>query len=74
MVLYLNGMPVSAIELKKAGSESADVAAAHAQLQTYLREFPMAFRFNLLNLISDGIIAKFGTAFTPEPLLSVERG
>ncbi|ALO65797.1 DEAD/DEAH box helicase [Arthrobacter alpinus] len=65
MVLYLNGMPVSAIELKKAGSESADVAAAHAQLQTYLREFPMAFRFNLLNLISDGIIAKFGTAFTP---------
>lgn len=65
MVLYLNGMPVSAIELKKAGSESADVAAAHAQLQTYLREFPMAFRFNIFNLISDGIIAKFGTAFTP---------
>lgn len=65
MVLYLNGMPVSAIELKKAGSETADVAAAHAQLQTYLREFPMAFRFNVLNLVSDGIIAKFGTAFTP---------
>lgn len=65
MVLYLNGMPVSAIELKKAGSESADVAAAHAQLRTYLREFPMAFRFNVLNLISDGIIAKYGTAFTP---------
>ena len=32
-------MPVSIIELKKAGS-SADVSAAHAQLQTYLREFP----------------------------------
>ncbi|PYI69905.1 DEAD/DEAH box helicase [Arthrobacter livingstonensis] len=65
VVLYLNGMPVSAMELKRAGSESADVAAAHAQLQTYLREFPMAFRFNVLNLVSDGVIAKYGTAFTP---------
>ncbi|MGO4384666.1 type I restriction endonuclease subunit R [Specibacter sp. RAF43] len=65
VVLYLNGMPVSAIELKKAGSASADVAAAHAQLQTYLREFPMAFRFSVFNLVSDGIIAKYGTAFTP---------
>ena len=45
VVLYCNGMPVSIIELKKAGSENADVAAAHAQLATYLREFPMAFRF-----------------------------
>lgn len=32
VVLYCNGMPVSIIELKKASSQSADVAAAHAQL------------------------------------------
>ncbi|TDW28937.1 type I restriction endonuclease subunit R [Cryobacterium psychrophilum] len=65
LVLYCNGMPVSIIELKKAGSETADVAAAHAQLQTYLREFPMAFRFCVFTLASDGILAKYGTPFTP---------
>ena len=32
LVLYCNGLPVSIIELKKAGNENADVAAAHAQL------------------------------------------
>lgn len=65
VVLYCNGMPVSIIELKKAGSSIADVAAAHAQLQTYLREFPMAFRFCVFTLTSDGIQAKYGTPFTP---------
>ncbi|MGH3789176.1 MAG: type I restriction endonuclease subunit R [Pseudonocardiaceae bacterium] len=65
VVLYCNGMPVSIIELKRAGSEQAGVAAAHAQLQTYLREFPMAFRFAVCTIVSDGIIAKYGTPFTP---------
>ncbi|WP_246020965.1 type I restriction endonuclease subunit R [Arthrobacter echini] len=65
LVLYCNGMPVSIIELKKAGSYHADVAAAHAQLQTYLREFPLAFRFCVFTLASDGIDARYGTPFTP---------
>ncbi|MDI3195750.1 type I restriction endonuclease subunit R [Pseudarthrobacter sp. AL07] len=65
VVLYCNGMPVSIVELKKAGSPHADVAAAHAQLQTYLREFPLAFRFCVFTLASDGIEAKYGTPFTP---------
>ncbi|MDQ0261192.1 type I restriction endonuclease subunit R [Sinomonas atrocyanea] len=65
VVLYCNGMPVSAVELKKAGAEHGDVAAAHAQLATYLREFPLAFRFAVFNLASDGIDAKYGTPFTP---------
>jgi len=65
VVLYCNGMPVSVIELKKAGSQQADVAAAHSQLQTYLREFPMAFRFAVCTVASDGILAKYGTPFTP---------
>jgi type I restriction enzyme R subunit len=63
--MYCNGMPVSIIELKKAGSLHADVAAAHAQLQTYLREFPMAFRFAVCVIATDGIFAKYGTPFTP---------
>ncbi|RZU62855.1 type I restriction endonuclease subunit R [Zhihengliuella halotolerans] len=65
VVLYCNGMPVSIMELKKAGSKTADVAAAHSQLQTYLREFPLAFRFSLFTFASDGIDAKYGTPFTP---------
>lgn len=65
VVLYCNGLPVSIVELKKAGSATADIAAGHAQLQTYLREFPLAFRFCVFTLVSDGIIAKYGTPFTP---------
>ncbi|GEP37519.1 DEAD/DEAH box helicase [Nocardioides psychrotolerans] len=65
IVLYLNGLPVVIAELKRAGSESADIASAHAQLATYLREFPMAFRFAVLSIISDGITARYGTPFTP---------
>ena len=58
-------MPVSVIELKRAGSRYADPAAAHEQLKTYLREFPMAFRFSVFTLVSDGLTAKYGTPFTP---------
>jgi len=65
LVLYCNGLPVAIIELKRAGTRSADVAAAHAQLQTYVRELPMAFRFAVLTVASDGVIAKYGTPFTP---------
>jgi type I restriction enzyme R subunit len=65
VVLYLNGLPVVIAELKRAGSEAADIASAHAQLATYLREFPMAFRFVVLSIISDGITARYGTPFTP---------
>src|SRR5699024_1779118 len=65
LVLYCNGLPVSIIELKRAGSASADVAAAHAQLQTYVRELPHAFRFAVFTVASDGVLAKYGTPFTP---------
>lgn len=65
VVLYVNGLPVAIIELKKAGSQRADVAAAHAQLETYVRELPMAFRCCVLVVASDGLVAKYGTPFTP---------
>ncbi|MEU7756716.1 type I restriction endonuclease subunit R [Micromonospora sp. NPDC049171] len=65
IVLYLNGLPVSIIELKNAADENATLTGAHAQLQTYLAEFPLAFRHAVLCLISDGITAKYGTPFTP---------
>jgi type I restriction enzyme R subunit len=65
VVLYLNGMPVALVELKNAGSQRTDVAAAHAQLRTYVRELPLAFRFAVLVVASDGVTARYGTPFTP---------
>lgn len=65
LVLYCNGLPVVIVELKRSGSAAANVAAAHAQLGTYLREFPMVFRFCVLTLVSDGVETKYGTPFTP---------
>ena len=66
VVLYCNGLPVAVIELKKPGALHADLDAAHAQLQTYLREFPTAFRFCVFTVISDGVTARYGTPFTPQ--------
>lgn len=65
IVLYLNGMPVVIVELKTASAKRTDIASAHAQLATYLRELPMAFRFCVASVISDGITARYGTPFTP---------
>ncbi|MFC4603143.1 type I restriction endonuclease subunit R [Rhodococcus kronopolitis] len=64
LVLYLNGMPVSIVELKRAGSEHAGLVEAHAQLCTYVAEFPLAFRYAVFSLVSDGITARYGTPFT----------
>ncbi|NLE80632.1 MAG: type I restriction endonuclease subunit R [Rhodococcus sp.] len=64
IVLYLNGMPVSIVELKRGGSAHTSLAGAHAQLETYVREFPLAFRFAVFNLVSDGITTSYGTPFT----------
>ncbi|MFD5753337.1 type I restriction endonuclease subunit R [Streptomyces sp. NPDC127033] len=65
VVLYVNGLPLAVIELKSAAAENATLKSAHAQLRTYVTEFPIAFRYNVLCLVSDGITAKYGTAFTP---------
>lgn len=64
VVCYLNGLPVAFFELKKpAGKSTAE--EAFNQLQTYVAEFPMAFRFANVVVASDGLDAKYGTPFTP---------
>ena len=65
VVVYLNGMPIAVFELKKPSDSTKGLAGAHAQLGTYLREFPMAFRFAVLTVVSDGYDALYGTPFTP---------
>ncbi|WP_346006815.1 type I restriction endonuclease subunit R [Janibacter terrae] len=65
VVLYLNGLPVAVIELKQAGAANIDITAAHAQLTTYVRDLPMAFRTVVMTVASDGLSARYGTPFTP---------
>ena len=59
VILFLNGLPLVVIELK--GTEGADIAAAFNQLETYKAQVPDLFRFNLLSVISDGVLARYGT-------------
>ena len=64
VVLYVNGLPLVVVELKQAGTPEATIAKAHAQLGTYLTEFPAAFRPVVATVVSDGISARYGTQFT----------
>lgn len=61
IVLFVNGLPLTVIELKNAADVKADVKAAFNQIQTYKREIPSLFRFNELCIISDGLDARVGT-------------
>ncbi|MGF0168766.1 type I restriction endonuclease subunit R [Streptomyces koyangensis] len=65
VVLYVNGLPLAVLELKRAGDEDATLQTAHSQVTRYVQEFPTAFRYNAVVLLSDGITAKYGTPFTP---------
>lgn len=71
IVLYCNGLPVGIIELKRSGDPTADLRGAHNQIGLYAKEFPAAFRFNVLTIISDGITARYGTPFTPYAHMAV---
>lgn len=64
VVCYVNGLPLAFFELKDAASRSTP-ETAYNQLQTYLAEFPLAFRFAQILVASDGINAQYGTPFTP---------
>ncbi|MBL0718090.1 MAG: type I restriction endonuclease subunit R [Alphaproteobacteria bacterium] len=61
VLIYLNGLPISMIEFKNPANEHADLQGAFRQLETYKREFPQAFYFNQINIISDGYFSRVGS-------------
>jgi len=61
IVLFINGLPLVVIELKNAAEEKADLPAAYRQLQTYHQQIPSLFRYNAIEIISDGWSARVGT-------------
>ncbi|MEQ9328643.1 MAG: type I restriction endonuclease subunit R [Rhodospirillales bacterium] len=61
VVIFVNGLPLGVIELKNPGSETATLAGAYNQLQTYKAQIPSLFRTNALLVTSDGLTARVGS-------------
>ncbi|MFB2533065.1 type I restriction endonuclease subunit R [Paracoccus sp. p3-h83] len=66
VVVFLNGLPVGVIEVKKPGAEAASLTAAFNQLQTYKAQIPSLFRTNAVLVTTDGIMARVGS-LTADP-------
>ncbi|MCV0267880.1 type I restriction endonuclease subunit R, partial [Pseudomonas aeruginosa] len=61
IVLFVNGLPLVVVELKNPADPNADIQSAFNQIQTYKTDIPQLFYFNLLNIISDGVVARYGS-------------
>lgn len=61
VVVFINGLPISVIELKNPADEHADIWNAFNQLQTYKDEISDLFVFNEALIVSDGWIARVGS-------------
>jgi type I restriction enzyme R subunit len=61
VVVFLNGLAVGVIEVKKPGAEAATLGAAFNQLQTYKAQIPSLFRANAVLVTTDGIQARVGS-------------
>ena len=61
VVVFLNGLPVAVIEVKKPGAETATLGAAFQQVQTYKAQIPSLFRTNAVLVTTDGLLARVGS-------------
>lgn len=66
IVVFINGLPISVIELKNPADEQADIWAAFQQLQTYKAEISDLFIYNEALIISDGTNARLGSLTADE--------
>ncbi len=60
VVLFVNGLPLGALELKNPADENATIWSAWRQFQTYKAEIPSLFAYNAVLMISDGVDARIG--------------
>lgn len=61
IVVFINGLPISVIELKNPADEHANIWNAFNQLQTYKDEISDLFVFNEALIVSDGWTARVGS-------------
>lgn len=60
VVLFVNGLPLVLIELKRAGNQASNLKGAFNQVKTYLHDIPDLFAFAQFAVISDGVQARAG--------------
>jgi type I restriction enzyme, R subunit len=60
VVLFINGIPLVLIELKRAGNQQSNLKGAFNQVRTYLHDIPDLFAFTQFAVISDGVQARAG--------------
>ncbi len=60
IIIYVNGLPLIAFELKNPYAEEPTVEDAFNQIQHYRNEIPQLFDFNAITVISDGITTLHG--------------
>ena len=61
VVLFVNGLPLVVMELKRVGDENATLRGAFNQIQTYKAQIPDLFTWNQVVVISDGVSARAGS-------------
>jgi len=61
VVVFINGLPLAVIEIKNPGTQTATLAAAYNQLQTYKTQIATLFRTNAVLVTTDGLMARIGS-------------
>jgi type I restriction enzyme R subunit len=61
IVCFLNGLPIVVVELKGPEEQNANIEDAFQQIENYKNDVPELFRANVINVISDGHTARYGT-------------
>ena len=65
IVVFINGIPVSVIELKNLSDEKVKIYDAYEQLHIrYVRDISNLMRYSFISVISDGVNTKFGSIFS----------
>ena len=61
IVVFINGLPISVIELKSFVRERVTLLDAFKQLETYKKEIPLLFQTNQILVASNGVHSRFGS-------------
>lgn len=65
IVCFINGIPVSVIELKNPADMTVNIHDAYEQTHIrYARDIPSLMKFDIINVISDGANSKYGALFS----------
>lgn len=65
VLVFVNGIPVSLLELKSFAHENATLKTAWNQVQTYQTDIPSIFVPNVVTVISDGMNTSMGSYSAP---------